>query len=123
MAGTLIFHDLFDDVNSVKPQQCKYLMGIRVEYLCVCCVAISPLDLVVFRCDERVVRIQKMDVLEGIFICGAPCCLRSFFTRSEFESHVAEVHSQLLEQERISSVKTISMAISVSQAQVSNCFL
>lgn len=96
---------------------------IRVEYIRVCCDAISLLDLVVFRCDERVVRIQKMDVLEGIFICGAPCCLRSFFTRSEFESHVAEVHSQLLEQERISSVKTISMAISVSQAQVSNSFL
>jgi hypothetical protein len=51
------------------------------------------------RCDERVVRIQKMDVLEGIFICGAPSCLRSFLARPDFEWHVADSHGPLLHPE------------------------
>lgn len=40
-----------------------------------------------------------MDVLEGIFICGAPGCLRSFLARPEFDWHVVEFHSQLLQPE------------------------
>lgn len=46
------------------------------------------------RCKEKVVRIQKVDVLVGIFICGVPGCLRSFLVQPDFELHVANDHSQ-----------------------------
>lgn len=48
-----------------------------------------------------------MDVLEGIFICGAPGCLRSFLARPEFDWHVVEFHSQFLqpESQKNSSIK------------------
>ena len=34
--------------------------------------------------------------MEGIFICAAPHCLKSFLKRSEFESHIHENHADLL---------------------------
>ncbi|CAM6007348.1 unnamed protein product [Sphagnum balticum] len=63
------------------------------------CLTCAKLDSTCFLCDERVVRIQKMDVLEGIFICGAPSCLRSFLARPDFEWHVADSHGPLLHPE------------------------
>lgn len=35
--------------------------------------------------------------MEGIFICAAPMCLKSFLKKAEFESHVPEVHANLLQ--------------------------
>ncbi|KAM5560319.1 hypothetical protein ABKV19_021474 [Rosa sericea] len=35
--------------------------------------------------------------MEGIFICAAPHCLKSFLKRSEFESHIHETHAHLLQ--------------------------
>lgn len=34
--------------------------------------------------------------MEGIFICAAPHCLKSFLKRTEFESHIHESHADLL---------------------------
>lgn len=35
--------------------------------------------------------------MEGIFICAAPHCLKSFLRRTEFESHIHESHADLLQ--------------------------
>lgn len=50
-------------------------------------------------CDGRIQKIQTIKLMEGIFICAAPHCLKSFLKRSDFESHVHEVHADLLQQE------------------------
>lgn len=36
-------------------------------------------------------------MMEGIFICAAPHCLKSFLKRSEFEAHIHESHADLLQ--------------------------
>ncbi|KAF2288566.1 hypothetical protein GH714_008621 [Hevea brasiliensis] len=36
-------------------------------------------------------------MMEGIFICAAPHCLKSFLKGSEFESHIHENHTDLLQ--------------------------
>lgn len=36
-------------------------------------------------------------MMEGIFICAAPHCLKSFLKRSDFESHIQESHADLLQ--------------------------
>jgi E3 ubiquitin-protein ligase Hakai len=61
-----------------------------------------------------------MDVLEGIFICGAPGCLRSFLARSDFDNHISDVHAQLLlqEQGRLSPEVNVSTSSAVPEAQV-----
>ena len=38
-----------------------------------------------------------MEVLDGIFICGAPRCLRSFIKRQDFQLHVRETHVDLID--------------------------
>ncbi|KAM3689706.1 hypothetical protein ACB098_09G069100 [Castanea mollissima] len=48
-------------------------------------------------CDERIQKIQTIKMMEGIFICAAPHCLKSFLKRSEFESHINESHADLLQ--------------------------
>ncbi|CAA6662683.1 unnamed protein product [Spirodela intermedia] len=48
-------------------------------------------------CDERIQKIQTIKMMEGIFICAAPHCLKSFLKRSEFESHIHESHADLLQ--------------------------
>lgn len=35
-------------------------------------------------------------MMEGIFICAAPHCLKSFMKKSEFEAHIHDSHSDLL---------------------------
>lgn len=72
------------------------------------------------RCEERITRIQKMDVLEGIFICGAPGCLRSFLARPDFDLHISDAHSQLLqlEQGKLSPGRNVSSSNTVSEPQV-----
>lgn len=48
-------------------------------------------------CDERIQKIQTIKMMEGIFICAAPHCLKSFLKRSDFESHIHESHADLLQ--------------------------
>ncbi|KAL3680048.1 hypothetical protein R1sor_023004 [Riccia sorocarpa] len=60
------------------------------------CLICAKKDVSCYLCDERVLRIQKLEVLEGIFVCGAAGCLRSFLSKQEFEWHIREVHSHLL---------------------------
>lgn len=48
------------------------------------------------RCDERIQKIQTIKLMEGIFICAAPHCLKSFMKKNEFESHIHESHADLL---------------------------
>ena len=55
------------------------------------------MPLVEYSCDERIQKIQTIKMMEGIFICAAPHCLKSFLKRSEFESHINESHADLLE--------------------------
>ncbi|KAG6399840.1 hypothetical protein SASPL_141325 [Salvia splendens] len=49
-----------------------------------------------YLCDERIQKIQTIKLMEGIFICAAPRCLKSFLKKSEFEMHINDVHADLL---------------------------
>lgn len=48
------------------------------------------------RCEERIQKIQTIKMMEGIFICGAPHCLKSFLKKTDFEAHVHTVHAELV---------------------------
>lgn len=61
------------------------------------CLTCARKDSVCYLCGERVLRIQRLEVLDGIFICGAPRCLRSFIKRQDFQLHVKEAHADLIE--------------------------
>ncbi|KAF5198779.1 E3 ubiquitin-protein ligase hakai-like protein [Thalictrum thalictroides] len=89
-------------------------LGERVHF-CVCCdfpIAIygrlSPCehafcldcarsDSSCYLCDERIQKIQTIKMMEGILICAAPHCLKSFLKKSEFENHIHESHADLLQ--------------------------
>lgn len=89
-------------------------LGERV-HICVCCdfpIAIygrlSPCehafcldcarsDSSCYLCEERIQKIQTIKMMEGIFICAAPHCLKSFLKNSEFEAHIYDNHADLLE--------------------------
>lgn len=49
------------------------------------------------RCEERIQKIQTVKMMEGIFICGAAHCFKSFLKKTEFESHILENHRDLLQ--------------------------
>lgn len=61
------------------------------------CLTCARKDSACYLCGERVLRIQRLEVLDGIFICGAPRCLRSFIKRQDFQLHVKEAHADLIE--------------------------
>ncbi|KAK1257079.1 hypothetical protein QJS04_geneDACA019251 [Acorus gramineus] len=61
------------------------------------CLACARSDSTCYLCDERIQKIQTIKMMEGIFICAAPHCLKSFLKRSEFEVHVHEIHADLLQ--------------------------
>ncbi|KAH0448863.1 hypothetical protein IEQ34_022663 [Dendrobium chrysotoxum] len=61
------------------------------------CLACARSDPSCYLCDERVQKIQTIKMLEGIFICAAPHCLKSFLKKAEFESHVHDTHADLLQ--------------------------
>lgn len=48
-------------------------------------------------CDERIQKIQTIKMMDGIFICAAPHCLKSFLKKTEFESHIHGTHADLLQ--------------------------
>ncbi|KAL6998392.1 RING-type E3 ubiquitin transferase [Sarracenia purpurea var. burkii] len=61
------------------------------------CLDCARSDSICYLCDERIQKIQTIKVMEGIFICAAPHCLKSFLKKTEFESHIHETHSDLLQ--------------------------
>ncbi|KAJ4834753.1 hypothetical protein Tsubulata_012588 [Turnera subulata] len=61
------------------------------------CLDCARSDSICYLCDERIQKIQTIKLMEGIFICAAPHCLKSFLKRSEFESHIQESHVDLLQ--------------------------
>ncbi|KAH7302435.1 hypothetical protein KP509_23G073000 [Ceratopteris richardii] len=61
------------------------------------CLTCARKDTACYLCGERILRIQRLEVLDGIFICGAPRCLRSFIKRQDFQVHVKEAHTDLIE--------------------------
>ncbi|KAL5231474.1 hypothetical protein ABZP36_030250 [Zizania latifolia] len=61
------------------------------------CLTCARSDSSCYLCDERIQKIQSVKMMEGIFICAAPMCLKSFLKKAEFESHVPEFHANLLQ--------------------------
>ncbi|KAF5194745.1 E3 ubiquitin-protein ligase hakai-like protein [Thalictrum thalictroides] len=60
------------------------------------CLDCARSDSSCYLCDERIQKIQTIKMMEGIFICAAPHCLKSFLKKSEFETHIHESHADLL---------------------------
>ncbi|KAE8727286.1 Machado-Joseph disease-like family protein [Hibiscus syriacus] len=61
------------------------------------CLDCARSDSICYLCDERIQRIQTIKIMEGIFICAAPHCLKSFLKRTDFESHIHTSHTDLLQ--------------------------
>ncbi|XP_057517025.1 E3 ubiquitin-protein ligase HAKAI homolog [Amaranthus tricolor] len=61
------------------------------------CLDCARSDSICYLCDDRIQKIQIIKMMEGIFICAAPHCLKSFLKKSEFESHIHESHANLLQ--------------------------
>ncbi|KNA11049.1 hypothetical protein SOVF_138780 isoform A [Spinacia oleracea] len=60
------------------------------------CLDCARSDSICYLCDERIQKIQTIKMMEGIFVCAAPHCLKSFLKKPEFESHIHEIHADLL---------------------------
>ncbi|KAJ8899695.1 hypothetical protein K2173_019393 [Erythroxylum novogranatense] len=60
------------------------------------CLDCARSDSICYLCEERIQKIQTIKLMEGIFICAAPHCLKSFLRRGEFETHIHESHADLL---------------------------
>ncbi|KAI9115948.1 hypothetical protein K1719_012878 [Acacia pycnantha] len=71
-------------------------------------------------CDERIQKIQSIKMMEGIFLCAAPHCLKSFLKKTEFESHIQENHSDLLRHNAEREDGNESEAQSVRQSTASD---
>ncbi|KAG6532775.1 E3 ubiquitin-protein ligase HAKAI homolog [Zingiber officinale] len=61
------------------------------------CLACARSDASCYLCDERIQKIQSIKLLEGIFICAALHCLKSFFKQADLVAHIHEVHSDLIQ--------------------------
>lgn len=60
------------------------------------CLDCARSDSLCYLCDERIQKIQTIKMMEGILICAAPHCLKSFMKRVDLESHIHENHGDLL---------------------------
>ncbi|CAL0328262.1 unnamed protein product [Lupinus luteus] len=60
------------------------------------CLDCARSDSLCYLCDERIQKIQTIKMMEGILICAAPHCLKSFLKKADFESHVQDSHANLL---------------------------
>lgn len=61
------------------------------------CLDRARSDSICYLCDERIQKIQTIKMMEGIFVCAAPHCLKSFLKKNEFESHIRGIHADLLQ--------------------------
>lgn len=60
------------------------------------CLDCARSDSLCYLCDERIQKIQTIKLMEGIFICAAPHCIKSFLKKNEFEAHIHANHADLL---------------------------
>lgn len=60
------------------------------------CLDCARSDSSCYLCDDRIQKIQTIKMMEGIFICAAPHCLKSFLKKIDFEAHVHAVHADLI---------------------------
>ncbi|KAI7735242.1 hypothetical protein M8C21_028373 [Ambrosia artemisiifolia] len=60
------------------------------------CLDCARSDSICYLCDERIQKIQTIKMMEGIFVCAAPHCLKSFLKKTDFEAHVHTVHADLV---------------------------
>ncbi|KAL9673882.1 hypothetical protein QQ045_030145 [Rhodiola kirilowii] len=61
------------------------------------CLDCARSDSTCYLCEERIQKIQTVKMMEGIFICGAAHCFKSFLKKIEFDSHILENHRDLLQ--------------------------
>ncbi|CAN0926396.1 E3 ubiquitin-protein ligase HAKAI homolog [Linum grandiflorum] len=61
------------------------------------CLDCARSDSICYLCDDRIQKIQTIKIMEGLFICAAPHCLKSFLKRTDFESHIHQSHADLLQ--------------------------
>nr|AYQ93007.1 E3 ubiquitin-protein ligase Hakai-like protein [Lupinus angustifolius] len=71
-------------------------------------------------CDERIQKIQTIKMMEGILICAAPHCLKSFLKKADFESHIQDSHADLLRPNADKEDGNESEAQSVRQSTASD---
>ncbi|CAA0830550.1 RING/U-box superfamily protein [Striga hermonthica] len=83
------------------------------------CLDCARSDSLCYLCDERVQKIQTIKMMEGLFICAAPHCLKSFLKRTEFESHIRGAHADLINPNWEKEVNESSEAISSRKASAS----
>ncbi|TMW86409.1 hypothetical protein EJD97_021418 [Solanum chilense] len=74
------------------------------------CLDCARTDSVCYLCDERIQKIQTIKMLEGVYICAAPHCFKSFLKETEFESHIHEAHSDLLRLENDGNISESASA-------------
>ncbi|KAF3538056.1 hypothetical protein F2Q69_00018256 [Brassica cretica] len=60
------------------------------------CLECARSDSIFYLCDERIQKIQTIKMMEGIFICAAPHCLRSFLKKPDFEAHVHDLQEMTI---------------------------
>ncbi|KAL8213681.1 hypothetical protein R6Q57_003130 [Mikania cordata] len=60
------------------------------------CLDCARSDSICYLCDDRIQKIQTIKMMEGIFVCAAPHCLKSFLKKTDFEAHVHTVHADLV---------------------------
>nr|CAD1830728.1 unnamed protein product [Ananas comosus var. bracteatus] len=82
------------------------------------CLTCARSEASCYLCDERIQKIQSVKMMEGIFICAAPHCLKSFLKRSEFESHIHETHADLQPNEEKDAGYPISTKASSTESQM-----
>lgn len=59
-------------------------------------------------------------MMEGIFICAAPHCLKSFLKKTEFELHINDAHADLLHPNREKEPNNESEAMSARKPSASD---
>ncbi|XP_068636914.1 E3 ubiquitin-protein ligase HAKAI homolog [Aristolochia californica] len=68
------------------------------------CLACARSDSSCYLCDERIQKIQTIKMLEGIYICAAPHCLKSFLKKPDFEGHIHQNHAHLLQRSNAAAI-------------------
>ncbi|XP_061339630.1 E3 ubiquitin-protein ligase HAKAI homolog [Gastrolobium bilobum] len=84
------------------------------------CLDCARSDSMCYLCDERIQKIQTIKMMEGILICAAPHCLKSFLKKADFESHIQDSHANLLRPNADKDEGNESEAQSVRQSTASD---
>ncbi|KAG4936802.1 hypothetical protein JHK82_051020 [Glycine max] len=84
------------------------------------CLDCARSDSMCYLCDDRIQKIQTIKMMEGILICAAPHCLKSFLKKADFESHIQDSHGNLLRPNADKEDGNESEAQSVRQSTASD---